>query len=159
LHRGDQASEATPLTALKLGALCLEAGIPAGVVNVVPGRGSLAGQALLDARWCRQDRVHRLHREVVRTVMKERGGNHQAHFARAGREVTQHRVRGRETRCRRQRRVQRHLLHNKGEVCAAGSRLFVEKKVHDEFVEMVRGKMARYSPVIPWTTRRASAPR
>jgi acyl-CoA reductase-like NAD-dependent aldehyde dehydrogenase len=41
------------------------------------------------------------------------------------------------------------IFYNKGEVCAAGSRLFVEKKIHDEFVEMVRGKMARYAPGDP----------
>ena len=39
-------STETPLTALRLGELVLEAGIPAGVVNVLTGRGSVAGQAL-----------------------------------------------------------------------------------------------------------------
>ena len=39
-------SERTPLTALELGRLALEAGIPPGVLNVVPGRGPLAGAAL-----------------------------------------------------------------------------------------------------------------
>jgi aldehyde dehydrogenase (NAD+) len=39
-------SELTPLTALELGALALEAGIPPGVVNVVPGHGDPAGEAL-----------------------------------------------------------------------------------------------------------------
>ena len=36
----------TPLTALMLGDLCLEAEIPAGVVNILPGEGSVAGMAL-----------------------------------------------------------------------------------------------------------------
>lgn len=40
-------SEQTPLTALVLGQLALEAGIPAGTVNVVPGRGPTAGAALV----------------------------------------------------------------------------------------------------------------
>jgi len=39
-------STETPLTALRLAELALEAGIPSGVVNVLTGRGSLAGQAL-----------------------------------------------------------------------------------------------------------------
>jgi acyl-CoA reductase-like NAD-dependent aldehyde dehydrogenase len=34
-------------------------------------------------------------------------------------------------------------------VCAAGSRLFVERTVHDEFVELVKAKMARYTPGDP----------
>jgi aldehyde dehydrogenase (NAD+) len=41
-------AEITPLTALKIGELALEAGFPAGVVNVVPGFGKVAGQALVD---------------------------------------------------------------------------------------------------------------
>ncbi len=39
-------AEQSPLTALKLGELALEAGLPAGVLNVVPGLGSVAGEAL-----------------------------------------------------------------------------------------------------------------
>src|SRR5262249_49995448 len=39
-------AEWTPLTALRFGELCLEAGIPSGVVNVCPGLGPVAGAAL-----------------------------------------------------------------------------------------------------------------
>ncbi len=41
-------AEITPLTAIKIGELALEAGFPAGVLNVVPGFGKVAGQALVD---------------------------------------------------------------------------------------------------------------
>ena len=41
-------AEITPLTALRLGELALEAGFPPGVLNVVPGFGKTAGQALVD---------------------------------------------------------------------------------------------------------------
>lgn len=41
-------SEITPLSALKLAELISEAGIPPGVVNIVPGHGPVAGQALAD---------------------------------------------------------------------------------------------------------------
>jgi aldehyde dehydrogenase (NAD+) len=41
-------AEITPLTALKIGELALEAGFPAGTLNVVPGFGKVAGQALVD---------------------------------------------------------------------------------------------------------------
>ena len=40
-------AEQTPLTALRLGELAVEAGIPAGVLNIVPGRGEVAGEALV----------------------------------------------------------------------------------------------------------------
>jgi acyl-CoA reductase-like NAD-dependent aldehyde dehydrogenase len=41
-------AELTPLSALRLGELCLEAGIPEGVVNVVAGKGSVVGQRLIE---------------------------------------------------------------------------------------------------------------
>ena len=54
-------AEFTPLTALAFAGLCQEAGIPAGVVNIVTGDGS-TGEALVKAPGGRQDRVHRLNR-------------------------------------------------------------------------------------------------
>jgi betaine-aldehyde dehydrogenase len=41
-------AELTPLSALRLGELCLEAGIPEGVVNVVAGKGSVVGQRMVE---------------------------------------------------------------------------------------------------------------
>ena len=41
-------SEVTPLATLKLGELIKEAGFPPGVINIVPGLGSVAGQAISD---------------------------------------------------------------------------------------------------------------
>ena len=41
-------AELTPLTALRLGELALEAGLPEGVLNVVTGRGSVVGQRLVE---------------------------------------------------------------------------------------------------------------
>jgi acyl-CoA reductase-like NAD-dependent aldehyde dehydrogenase len=41
------------------------------------------------------------------------------------------------------------IFYNKGEVCAAGSRLFVEKSVYKEVVEILKEKMARYTPGDP----------
>ena len=42
----DQVAEQTPLSALRVGELALEAGIPPGVINIIPGSGSVAGAAL-----------------------------------------------------------------------------------------------------------------
>jgi acyl-CoA reductase-like NAD-dependent aldehyde dehydrogenase len=140
-------SELTPLTALKLGALCLEAGFPAGVVNVVTGRGSVAGQALLEARGV--DKIAFTgSTEVGRTVMRSAAGtikrvslelggkSPNIVFADAKLEAAANGA------CS-------GIFYNKGEVCAAGSRLFVERKVHDEFVELVKAKMTRYAPGDP----------
>ena len=140
-------SELTPLTALKLGALCAEAGFPAGVVNVVTGRGSVAGQALLEARGV--DKIAFTgSTEVGRTVMRSAAGtikrvslelggkSPNIVFADAKLEAAANGA------CS-------GIFYNKGEVCAAGSRLFVESKIHDEFVELVKAKMARYAPGDP----------
>ena len=43
-------AENTPLTALRLGELLLEAGLPEGVLNVVPGFGADAGEALVKSK-------------------------------------------------------------------------------------------------------------
>jgi len=45
-HGGAQAREQTPLTALRVGELIVEAGFPEGVVNILPGYGPTAGQAI-----------------------------------------------------------------------------------------------------------------
>jgi acyl-CoA reductase-like NAD-dependent aldehyde dehydrogenase len=140
-------SELTPLSALKLGALCLEAGFAPGVVNVITGKGSVAGQALLEARGV--DKIAFTgSTEVGRTVMRSAAGtikrvslelggkSPNIVFADAKLDAAANGA------CS-------GIFYNKGEVCAAGSRLFVEKKVHDEFVETIKTKMARYTPGDP----------
>ncbi len=93
-------AELTPLSALRLGELCLEAGIPEGVVNVLVGKGSLVGQRLIE-----HPDVAKIaftgSTEVGRLVMAGRGGDDQARDARAGRQVGQRRLRGRRPRARR----------------------------------------------------------
>jgi acyl-CoA reductase-like NAD-dependent aldehyde dehydrogenase len=140
-------AELTPLTALKIGALCLEAGIPPGVVNVVPGKGSVAGQALLESPGVDKiaftgstevgRHVMKTSADTVKRVSLELGGKSpNIVFADANLEyAAQGACSG--------------IFYNKGEVCAAGSRLFVERSAHDEFVDTLREKMARYVPGDP----------
>ena len=52
-------ASATPLSAIRLGELALEAGIPAGVLNVVPGPGAEVGEAIATPPGHRQGRLHR----------------------------------------------------------------------------------------------------
>ncbi len=140
-------SEITPLTALKLGALCLEAGVPPGVVNVVPGRGSIAGQALLDARGV--DKVAFTgSTEVGRTVMRSAAGTIKRVSLELGGKSPNIVFADAKLDAAAQGACSG-IFYNKGEVCAAGSRLFVERAVHDEFVELVKTKMARYTPGDP----------
>jgi len=125
-------AEETPLTALFLAELAAEAGFPAGVLNVVPGFGEDAGAALVahpgvDAvSFTGSTEVGRIiAREAAATLKKvslELGGKSpNIVFADADLKAA---VRGATT----------GIFYGKGEVCAAGSRIFVEEAVYDEFV-------------------------
>ncbi len=128
-------AEQTPLTALFVGLLCLEAGIPAGVLNVVQGRGETVGAALvahplIDAisftgsietgRKIQAAAAGRLKR-----VSMELGGK-SPHiiFADADLQAAAGWVAG-------------GVWTNTGQFCTAGSRVMVERKVHDDFIAMV----------------------
>jgi len=61
-RRDRQAAEMTPLTAIRIGELALAAGIPEGVFQVLPGKGSVVGQRLVDHPAVGKIVFHRLHR-------------------------------------------------------------------------------------------------
>jgi acyl-CoA reductase-like NAD-dependent aldehyde dehydrogenase len=134
-------AEQTPLTALRLGELALEAGLPAGVLNVVPGFGPDAGAAL-----ARHPLINHLtftgSVEVGIQVMQmaaanvvpltlELGGKSpnivfaDADFASALRGALQA------------------IFQNAGQTCSAGSRLLLEEAVHDRFVAALAQEAAR----------------
>ena len=92
-------AELTPLSALRLAELALEAGIPEGVVNVVVGPGSVVGQRLVEHPGRGQDRLHRLDRGRPRGDAG-RGRDDQARDARARRQVGERRLRRRRPRAR-----------------------------------------------------------
>jgi len=129
----------TPFTALKFAELCQEAGLPPGVVNVVTGPGGKVGMAMV-----RDPRVDKIaftgSTEVGKQIMREAAGtlkrlslelggkSPNIVFADADMEAA---VRGAMT----------GIFYNKGEVCAAGSRLFVEEPIHDEFVSKLTDRV------------------
>jgi aldehyde dehydrogenase (NAD+) len=127
-------AEQTPLTALRIGELLLEAGFPDGVVNILPGYGPTAGQAI--ARHMDVDKVaftgstevgHLIMEAAAQTNLKrvtlELGGKSpNIVFADANLDAA---IEG----------CHFALFFNQGQCCCAGSRLFVERKVYDEFVE------------------------
>ena len=128
-------AEQTPLSCLRLAELALEAGFPPGVINVVPGYGPTAGAALvkhpqvdkiaftgegLTAKIIMRDAS-----ETLKRLTFELGGKSpnivfadaDLDAAAAGAEFG--------------------LFFNQGQCCCAGSRLFVQESVHDEFVEKI----------------------
>jgi acyl-CoA reductase-like NAD-dependent aldehyde dehydrogenase len=140
-------AEETPLTALRLGELALEAGIPPGVLNVVPGFGPTAGAALVAhpgvagiAFTGETTTGQLIMQNAARTLKKvslELGGKSpNIVFADADIDAAS-------------RGSMMAIFYNKGEVCTAGSRLFVEKGVHDAMLEKVierAGKMTQGDP-------------
>ena len=145
-------AEQTPLTALRFGELAAEAGFPPGVLNVVPGFGETAGAALVrhpgvDAiSFTGSTGVGRIIMgEAAATLKKvslELGGKSpNIVFADADLKVA---VKGAST----------GVFYGKGEVCAAGSRILVERAVHDEFVAGLKeraGKATVGDPMAPTT--------
>jgi len=126
-------ASATPLTALKLGELALEAGIPAGVFNIVTGAGAIAGEALIKHPLVRKisftgstaigTRVMQLAADDIKRVTLELGGKSaNLIFADADRD-------------RAIPAAMWSVLGNAGQDCCARSRILVERSIHDEFVE------------------------
>ena len=135
-------AEETPLTALRLGELALEAGIPPGVLNVVPGFGPTAGGALVahagvsGVAFTGETTTGRLimqnaARSLKKVSLQLGGKSPNIVFADADQEAA---ARG----------TVFGIFYNKGEVCTAGSRLFVERGVHDSMLEKVIDRAQKY---------------
>ena len=130
-------AEQTPLTALRMGELALEAGIPPGVINIVNGFGDV-GNAIV-----KHPNVDKIsftgHHKTAQSIMAaasqslkrltfELGGKSpNIVYADADLDAA---VLG----------AIQGIFFNQGEVCCAGSRLFIEKSAHDEFVEKFKQK-------------------
>ena len=131
-------SEITPLTALRVAELALEAGLPEGVLQVLPGTGPEAGEAMVKHPGI--DKIsftgstavgQRIMREAAGTMkrltLELSGKSPNVVFADADIEAA---VRG----------AVNAVFYNKGEVCSAGSRLLVERSIKDEFLDKVKAR-------------------
>lgn len=149
-------AEDTSLSALLLGRLFLEAGGPDGVLNVVPGRGAVAGQAL--ARSMHVEKIaftgstaigRQMYRYAADTNLK-------AVSAELGGKSPQIVLADVEDLSTVAEKVADGLFGNQGEVCSAGSRILVERSIHDEFCELLAGHASRKyrpgDPLDPTTT-------
>jgi aldehyde dehydrogenase (NAD+) len=124
-------SEEASLSSLRFGELCLEAGVPPGVVNVVTGAGAtgaaLAAHPDVDkvtfTGSCETgQRIIEASAKTIKRVTLELGGKSpNIIFADADLDIA---VPG----------SAMGVFNNSGQVCSAGSRVFVERKIHDEFV-------------------------
>ncbi len=131
-------AEQTPVTAMELGRLVQEAGFPEGVVNIVPGYGETAGAALAAHPGINKIAftgstevgkiIARAAAENLTKVSLELGGKApNIVFADADLEQA---VNG----------AMMGIFFNQGQVCCAGSRLFVEERVKDDFLSKLKEK-------------------
>jgi phenylacetaldehyde dehydrogenase len=126
-------AEQTPLTALKLGELILEAGIPEGVVNIVPGFGETAGAAL--AAHPDVDKVAFTgSTEVGRLILQAAAGNLKKVSLELGGKSPNVVLKDADIDGAIQGAASA-IFFNHGQCCCAGSRLFVEQPIFDRVVE------------------------
>lgn len=126
-------AEQTPLSALRVGELIVEAGFPAGVVNILSGYGPTAGAAIAyhhdidKVAFTGSTEVGHLIMEAaaksnLKRVTLELGGKSpNIVFADANIDAAI-------------QAAHEAIFFNQGQCCSAGSRLFVEAKIYDEFV-------------------------
>ena len=131
-------AELTPLTALALAELLTEAGLPPGVLNVVPGAGPVAGKALVehpDVGMVAFTGSTAVGRQVAaaagdglkRTLLELGGKSANIVFADADLESV----------------IGASLFSftvNQGQLCTAGTRLLVQRSAHDELVDRLRDR-------------------
>lgn len=150
-------SELTPFSTVRLAELAVEAGIPAGIFNVVQGNGVVTGDAL-----SRHPGIAKLSftgstrtgiavmkaaaESGIKPVTLELGGKSpQLVFADADLDKAAACIAG-------------SLLANAGQACVAGSRLIVQRPVMAELVERLKAKLASVTPGPTWKTETGYAP-
>ncbi len=134
-------SEITPLSTLKVTELCLEAGIPPGVVNTVLGPGATVGAELAESHQvdlisftggiATGKQIMRSASGNVKKIALELGGkNPHIIFADADLDTAlDHALNG--------------VFFHAGQICSAGSRLMIEASIHDSFVAGLKSRMEK----------------
>ena len=126
-------AEQTPLTAIRLGELIQEAGIPDGVVNIITGFGPGAGSSI--AEHPDIDKVAFTgSTEVGKLILKASAGNLKRVSLELGGKSPNIIFRDSDLDAAVQSAT-RGVFFNSGQVCTAGTRIFVEQPVYDEVVE------------------------
>ena len=142
-------SEKSPLTAIRIAALAVEAGIPAGVFNVLPGYGHTVGKALAlhmdvdtlvftgSSKIAKQLMIYAGESNMKRIWLEAGGKSPNIVFAdapdlQAAAESAASAI-----------------AFNQGEVCTAGSRLLVERSIKDKFLPMVIEALKGWKPGNP----------
>jgi aldehyde dehydrogenase (NAD+) len=146
----------TPFSILKVAEIAVECGLPAGVFSVLPGGGAVAGAALVRhpgvdkiaftgsteiGKWVAKECAE----GVKRCTLELGGKSPNIVLADADLDAA---VRG----------ATAGIFYNKGEVCAAGSRLLVEDAAHDAFMDKLLARTAKTIPADPFDPRSRMGP-
>ena len=139
-------AEQTPLSTLRFGELAIEAGLPSSVLNIVTG-GAATGEAIVQHPGVDKiaftgstavgKEIMRSAAESMKRVTLELGGK-SPNIVCADSDLDSA-IKGAIT----------GIFYGKGEVCNAGSRLFIENKVRDEFTEKLVGRAKKMQPADP----------
>lgn len=131
-------SEVTPSGAIVLGEVALEAGLPAGLLNILPGTGAVAGDALVRHAGVKcvsftggtgsGRRIAAIAAEKLMPVALELGGK-SPHIVFADADIDAAVA-----------SVADGIFEGTGQSCVAGSRLFVERSVHDRVLALIAGR-------------------
>jgi acyl-CoA reductase-like NAD-dependent aldehyde dehydrogenase len=137
----------TPLTALALAEIAREVGLPPGVLNVVTGPGSVLGQALVDhpgidkiaftGDTATGKAIMRSAADTLKKITLELGGK-SPNIVLADADIDAA-LRG----------TSIGIFYGKGEVCAAGSRLLVDRAIKDEFIDKLAARTKKMVPGDP----------
>ncbi len=140
-------AEQTPLTALRLAEISAEAGLPEGVLNVLPGFGPDAGAALVrhpgvdgisfTGEYVTGREIMKNSASTLKRISFELGGK-SANIIFADADLDQ----AADFACD-------GIFFNQGEVCCAGSRLFVDEKIRGPFTERLLAKAEQWKPGDP----------
>ncbi len=142
-------SEKSPLTAIRIAQLAIDAGIPAGVLNVLPGYGHTVGKALAlhmdvdtlvftgSTRVAKQLMIYAGESNMKRVWLEAGGKSPNIVFADApDLQAAAQAAAGA-------------IAFNQGEVCTAGSRLLVERSIRERFLPMVVEALKGWKPGNP----------
>ena len=137
----------TPLTALALGEIALEVGLPPGVLNVLTGPGASLGQAIVEHPGIDKiaftgdtstgKGIMRGAADTLKRITLELGGK-SPNIVLADADI-EAAVRG----------ATIGIFYGKGEVCAAGSRLLVDRAIKDEFIDKLAARAKKIVPGDP----------
>ena len=151
-------SEMTPFSVIRLAELAIEAGVPSGVFNIVQGQGGIAGDAL-----CRHPKVSK----VTFTGSTATGSAIMSACARSGPKPVTLELGGKSPQIVFDDPVSidvtaaivaKAITGNAGQVCNAGSRLLVDEKIAEQFIESVQNNFTQLTAGPTWSDKTTLSP-